>query len=1051
MKKLLLLLLCFGVIGASWAQDKTIHGKVTSQSDGESLPGVNVIIRGTTKGTTTDFQGNYSLAVPENAVLVFSFIGYATIEVPIGNRTVVNAALSDDITELEEVVITGYGSIRKKDLTSAHTTVGAEQMEKTVNTTIEQAIQGRAAGVYVTQNSGQPGGGMSINIRGVSSINGNTQPLYVIDGVQIEAEQASGPQSSSNPLSGLNPADIASMEILQGPSATALYGSRATNGVVVITTKRGKAGDIRITYGYQFSVQSEPQTLDVMNLRQYAQMVNEYHEIEGGEVPVEYLDPSILGEGTDWQGALFDKATMNKHQLSLSGGSDKTKYYFSGEYMNQEGIAIGSGFERYSSRLNLDNQANDWLSIGVNLSYNQTNEKLTTSQENIISTALQLSPNIPVRNFDGTYGGGDVDNNPAEQFVLPNPIGLANITTNDKLKRQLLGGINVTLTLMKGLTFKSSLNSNWENSEVTYFQPSYQFGSQRRDYANLSEYTNSNTYWNWNQMLQYVKVIGKHNINVMASHEAQKSHWKNVSAGISDFIVENIIDLNLGNDATASNGGGKGSWAMESYLARANYNYDDRYLLMAAFRADGSSNFGENNKWGYFPSFSVAWRVSEERFFELPMINDLRLRYENGLTGNQGGGGYIYGSLNAINTPWGTGFALARYPNSDLRWEETKTNNFGLDVSFFDNRLQVELDYYIKKTDNLLTPAANPSYLGVNGTGSIANPYVNLGSLENKGWTIALNTVNIDNNGFTWQTNLNVSHINTEITALSTPTGFYSRTSWWMDDWTQRATVGEAPWLFYGYVVDGIFQSVDEIEASAIPVDNNGDKIKIDPSGIWVGDYKYRDISGPDGTPDGIIDTYDQTYIGNPWPKFFAGITNTFSYKGLELSVLVTGVQGNDIYNYVNRENTDPNNINLSRNLLLDAMDYAKIGTDADGNPVLENVGTDIARINPNSLNNNFNRHTSRNVEDGSYIRIKNISLSYNLPSSIIGKQKIVRGARVTLSAQNVATFTKYSGYDPEVGSYVGANVDAGNQAIGLDNGRYPLTRIYSLSVGIDF
>ncbi|UII24595.1 TonB-dependent receptor [Fulvivirga maritima] len=1051
MKKLLLLLLCFSVIGVSWAQEKTITGKVTSQSDGESLPGVNVIIRGTTKGTTTDFQGDYSLEVPENAVLVFSFIGYATTEVPVGNRSVVNVTLSDDITELEEVVITGYGSIRKKDLTSAHTTVGAEQIQKTVNTTIEQAIQGRAAGVYVTQNSGQPGGGMSINIRGVSSINGNTQPLYVIDGVQIEAEQASGPQSSSNPLSGLNPADIASMEILQGPSATALYGSRATNGVVVITTKRGKAGDIRITYGYQFSLQTEPQNLDVMNLRQYAQMVNEYHEIEGGNIPVEYLDPSILGEGTDWQGALFDKAAMNKHQISLSGGSDKTKYYFSGEYMNQEGIAIGSGFERYSSRLNLDNEANDWLSIGVNLSYNQTDEKLTTSQENVISTALQLSPNIPVKNFDGSYGGGNIDNNPAEQFVPPNPIGLANITTNDKLKRQLLGGINITFTLMEGLTLKSSLNSNWESGEATYFQPSYTFGRQRRDYATLSEFSSNSTYWNWNQMLQYVKTIGKHNINVMASHEAQKSNWKNLTGGKSDFIVENIIDLNLGNDATASNSGGKGNWAMESYLARANYNYDDRYLLMAAFRADGSSNFGEDNKWGYFPSFSVAWRVSEEDFFQVPVINDLRVRFENGLTGNQGGGGYIYGTLNTVNTPWGTGFALGRYPNSDLHWEETRTNNFGLDVSFFENRLQVEFDYYIKKTDNLLTPAANPSYLGVNGTGSIANPYVNLGSLENKGWTIALNTVNIDNNGFTWQTNLNVSKVNTEITSLSTPTGFYSRTSWWMDEWTQRAAVGETPWLFYGYVVDGVFQSVEEIEASAIPVDNDGNNYAIDPSGIWVGDYKYRDISGPDGTPDGIIDTYDQTYIGNPWPKFFAGMTNTFSYKGFDLSIMVTGVQGNDIYNYVNRTNTNPNNINLSRNLLVDAMDYAKIGTDADGNPVLENVGTDIARINPNGVNNNFTRHTSRNVEDGSYIRIKNISLSYNVPHSIIGKQKVVRGARVTLSAQNVATFTNYSGYDPEVGSYVGANVDPSNQAIGLDNGRYPLTPIYSLSVGIDF
>ncbi|UII23701.1 SusC/RagA family TonB-linked outer membrane protein [Fulvivirga ligni] len=1052
MKKLLLLMLCFCSASLVMAQEQTVTGKVTSASDAEVLPGVNVIVSGTTKGTTTDFNGEFSINVPGNASLVFSFIGYKTTEVPVNGRSVLNITLEDDIAQLDEVVITGYGSIRKKDLTSAHTTVGAEEIQKTVNTTIEQAIQGRAAGVYVTQNSGQPGGGMSINIRGVSSINGNTQPLYVIDGVQIEGSQVSGgAQSSSNPLSGLNPADIASMEILQGPSATALYGSRATNGVVVITTKRGKAGDIRISYGFQYSLQTEPQKLDVMNLRQYAQMVNEYKEIDGGDTPTEFLDPSILGEGTDWQDELFNRAAMNKHQLSLSGGSDKTRYYFSGEYLNQEGIAIGSGFERYSTRVNLDNDANDWLSIGVNLSFNQTHEQLTTSQENIISNALRLSPHIPVKNFDGSFAGGDVSENPAEQFIPPNPIGLATITTNDLTKRQLLGGVNLSFKIMDGLTFRTSLNSNWESKQSTYFVPEYEFGYQRNDNATLSNNSTTSTYWNWNQMLQYEKKVGSHNFNIMASHEAQRSHWESVTAGISDFVVDGIIDLNLGNSDTETNAGGKGSWAMESFLGRVNYNFKDRYLLMAAIRADGSSNFGRENKWGYFPSFSVAWRVSEEPFFDVDFINDFRLRFENGLTGNQGGGGYIYGQLGANNTPWGTGFSVSRYSNPALKWEETNTNNFGLDMAFFENRIQFEVDYYIKKTDNLLTPAANPWYMGVAGTGSIANPQVNLGSLENKGWTISLNTINLDRDGFTWQSNFNVSRVNTKITSLSTESGYYARTSWWLDDWTQRAAVGEAPWLFYGYVADGIFQSVEEIENSPTPTDNNGNKLPVAENGIWVGDVKYKDISGPDGVPDGVINTYDQTYIGNPWPKLFAGLTNTFSYKDFSLSILLTGVFGNDIYNYVARTNTNPNNINLSRNLLVDVLDYAKIETNEEGDPYLSNPNTDIARIYSSDPNGNYDRHTTKYVEDGSYIKIKNISLTYNVPASIIGKQKVIRGARITFSGQNIATFTKYSGYDPEVGAYVGRDVDASNQAIGLDNGRYPLTPVYSMSLGIDF
>lgn len=374
-----------------------------------------------------------------------------------------------------------------------------------------------------------------------------------------------------------------------------------------------------------------------------------------------------------------------------------------------------------------------------------------------------------------------------------------------------------------------------------------------------------------------------------------------------------------------------------------------------------------------------------------------------------------------------------------------------MDFAFFKNRFQVEFDYYIKQTDNLLIEAANPWYMGVTGSGSIGNPFVNLGSLENKGWSFTVKTTNVDRKGFQWTTDINLSAVKTKVTSLSTETGFYSRTSWWMDDWTQRSASGESPWLFFGYIEDGIFQSLEELESSALPVDNNGVELPIEENSVWVGDVKYKDISGPEGVPDGIIDSYDQTYMGNPYPKLYGGITNNFSYKGFDLSILITAVYGNDIYNYLAYENSNPNNVNIGRNMLSRALGYARIGTDSNGDPYIENPETDVARISSNDVNGNYSRHTTKYVEDGSFIRIKNISLTYNFPTSLLSNVNFIHGARVTLSAQNVATFTKYSGYDPEVGSSVGRDVSASNQAIGVDNGRYPLTPVYSFSLGIDF
>jgi len=1035
------LILVFAALFAS-AQSQVVRGQVTDQT-GTGMPGVNVVKKGTTSGTSTDADGNFSLDATAQDVLVFSFIGYTSQEVVVGGQTTLKIELQEDIKSLQEVVVVGYGEMRKGDITAAQTTISSKDIGRTVNTTFEQAIQGRAAGVYVTTNTGAPGGGISVNIRGINSISGSNEPLYVIDGVQIQG--AISP-SGSNPTASLNPADIESTEVLKGPSATAIYGSRGTNGVVIITTKRGKSGDVKINYDYLYSLQTEPKKLEIMNLRQYAQMENEYKAIAGGQVREDFLDPSILGEGTDWQEELFRNSAMQKHQISASGGGEKTTFYLSGERTNQEGIALGSNFERTSVRLNLDNKTRKWLSLGGNFNFSQTHDKRSTTQSNIIVNTIQLAPHIPVKNLDGTYGGGNISNSGAEQFSPPNPIGLARLTTNELTTRRMLGGLYGTVRIMDGLEFRTKFSTDVGFSNSTYYLPTYKFGYQENTVATLNNWHNLNTYWGWEQTLQYTKTIGKHRLNVTATHEAQESTWKNLFAERRGFSTNEVLDIEAGDESLDDTGGGQGDWAMESYLGRVNYNFQDRYIVTAAFRADGSINFGPENKWGYFPSISAAWRVSEEAFFNASFVSDLRLRVETGLTGFQGGGGAIYGTLRGGPSEWGTSFLPSRYPNPDFQWEETKTDNFGFNLGLFDNKIQLEADYYIKNTDNLILGSSLPWYMGTAGNGGVAPPTVNVGSLENKGWDFMINTVNLNTGGLKWESSFNISTFKTRIKSLTSSSSQIDKINWWMKNWTQRSVVGEAPWLFYGYVEEGVFQSISELESSALPADNNGDEYLIEENSIWIGDIKYKDING-----DGIITGADQTFIGNPWPKWYGGLTNNVSYKGFELSVFVTVSYGNDVYNYIRNENSNPNNINLGRNMFLGAFNYAKINDDDPLNPYLLNPETNVARMSGGNKNNNFDRHTDKFVEDGSYVRVKNVSLTYHLPGSLLGFQKIVRSARVGVSAQNVWTITGYSGYDPEVGSYVGPNASTANAAVGVDYGRYPATPVYSFNVGIEF
>lgn len=1057
--KSLTLIVCLILSVTSFAQQRTITG-IVSDDNGVPLSGATILVKKTKNITTTNSKGAFTLNAPPNTnTLVVTYVGMSSKEIIIGSDNSINVSLVPTSGTLSDIVIVGYGKTRKADLTTAQTTISAKDIDKTVNTTLEQAIQGRSAGVYVTQNSGQPGGGISVNIRGVSSLS-RTQPLYVIDGIQIQGNEdvSFGSSSTSNALAGLNPQDIEDMQILQGPSATAIYGSRATNGVILITTKRGKAGDFKINYSFQYNQQLAPKHLPVMNLQQYAQMVKEYHTIAGGTTPAEFLDPSLLGAGTDWQRELFNKASMKKHQLNLSGGNSNTTYYMSGEYLDQAGIAAGSGFKRHGFRLNLDNKPRSWATIGVNVNFSQTNENLAATnygdaQSPLIANALRLTPQIPVVNLNGSWGGSDPVNG-AGQYAPTNPIALASLITNNNMKRNLTGGINIGITPLKGLSFRTSFNASIGSGFSLYYTPTYNLDQwHNNQIASLANASYQSWYYNWNQLVEYTREFGKHKATIMASHETQGSEYQALSVGRTGFLTNDIYDVNAGDSKSATNGGGTYPGAQESYLGRFNYGYDNRYLITATYRRDGSPNFGADKRWGGFPSFSAAWRVNNEKFFKIPAISDLKLRYEYGFTGNQGTNtSAVFATMNNYLTGLGsgvTGFLPSNFTNPLFQWEDTKTSNIGLNLGLFKNRITIEADYFVRNTKNLILGANLPWYMGTNGVGAVAPPQVNAGALNTKGWNFTFNTINVESKDFRWESNFNLSHFKTIVDQLYQETPFISRTSWWMNNWTQRTYVNNQPWLFMGYIQEGIFQSTEEIEKSAVPVDGAGNRVPVNQqTGLWVGDVKYKDING-----DGKIDQNDFTVLGNPWPKLSGGFTNSFSYKGFDLSILLIGTFGNDVYNYIAAEASNPNNINLSRNLMVNAMSYAKVSTDGSGKPVLLNPGTTVPRISTNSISsdNNFGKITNAFMEDGSYLRLKNISLSYNLSSKILGNIKVIKSLRATVGVQNIYTWTKYKGFDPEIGSYVGTGAQGNNQASGIDFGRYPLTPMVSATINVNF
>ena len=1045
----LLLMLC---LMPMWMLGQSIPVKGTVvDPTGEPIIGASVLEVGTSNGTITDIDGNFSLTVSSKGKLKITYIGYKPQEVLVEGKRQINITLKEDSEMLDEVVVVGYGQMKRSDLTGSVVSVSSDAIEKSVVTSIDQVLQGRAAGVQVQANTGMPGGSSSIRIRGVNSLNASNEPIFVIDGVIIDNSTGSG---TDNALASINPSDIVSMDVLKDASATAIYGARAANGVIMITTKRGQSGTANITYDGYIGWQEMPNKLDMMNLREYAEHRNvrsgkDYAGQDWGIVNKDnnFVRPDLLGEGTDWQDEMFSRAMMTNHNLSVTGGNDKSNYAMGAGYLKQDGIAVGSGFRRLNLRGSFDSQVKEYLKMGINFAFSESRQTLTISDESLIRTALLQSPNVAVRNPDGSFDGPDTD-----EFVQTNPIGMALLNDNRNEKMNIRANTYAEATILKGLTYKTELSFDYGITNTYKFTPSYQFGAIVNENRSGAYSKSYNKYWSWRNIVNYNRTFDMHNINVMVGQEMQQSHWEYLYGARSGYLSNTATDLTLGDASTATNNGNSGESSILSYFGRMFYSFDDRYLLTFTMRRDGSSKFYKDNRWGWFPSAALAWKVSNESFLkDHNVINNLKLRLGWGAVGNQNVPNNAYRAIySSVATTWGTGLLAGNTPNLDLKWETTQSANLGLDINLFQNRIEFIADVYYKKTKDLLLQVPLPAYVGTSDSpGATARPWKNVGSLENKGIELTLNTVNIDKKGFQWRSNLVFSLNRNKVKELDTATSLINKTNQTGSAITilTRTAVGQPIGQFYGYKVIGRFEKATDfyyekdgvVTPVALP-----EGMSIGKNSVWIGDYIFEDVN-----KDGVIDEQDLAYIGNPEPDFTFGFGNTFSYKGFDLNIFLSGSVGNDVVNWGRRELEAANSNN---NLLRSALNYAKLGLiDVNGPDDYRNVqiiGGDpyAARMSGSTKTNESNyRFSNRYIEDGSFLRIQSISLGYTFPRKWIQPLRI-QNLKVYCNLQNVYTFTKYDGMDPEIGS---ANQDA--LLTGFDNYRYPSPRIYTFGMNVTF
>lgn len=1043
LKQLLAIVLMFWGTISMYGQSKMISGIVQSESDGEPLVGATVIVKETKAGGTTDLNGRYSVQAGQGQTLIVSYIGYRSKEIKVGKNSRIDVQLQEDNEMLDEVVVVGYGTMKRSDLTGSVVSVTGDELKKSVVTSLDQALQGRAAGVQVTQNSGTPGGGISVSIRGINSLNGN-EPLYVIDGVAISGNN----NGNSSVLSSINPSDIVSMEVLKDASATAIYGSRASNGVVLITTRQGETGKTKVSYEGYYALQQLPKKLKTLSLPEYAVYQNLRAATIGFGEREEFKDPTLLGEGTNWQDEIFRTAPMHNHQINISGGSQNMKYSLSGGYLQQDGIVFGSDFERFSFRVNMDNDINKWLTTGLRASVARTKQTNSVDGSGAIYNALNQLPEVPARNPDGSFGM-QTENMYGTYFSNP----LSDLIQNENYSRSTQVYVNAfaDIKLWKGLVFRTEYAANYNYNTGYRFTPSYDYEFFKQQ-SSASRSAGNGSNWTLKTYLTYNGTFGKHNVSVMAGHEAQENNWESLDGSRTNFLFNSVHELNAGDATTAKANSSRGSSAIESYFGRLNYNFADRYLLTATLRADGSSSFAKESRWGWFPSVALAWKVNNEAFLkDVEAINSLKLRLGWGVVGNQWAGSYAYGvTMASAASIWGTGFYAGNYPNRSLKWEETNSYNIGLDLALFDNRVELIADAYYKKTDNLLMQASLPTYV----SGLIGAPWVNAGAMTNKGVEFTLNTRNILTHDFTWTSGLTFSINRKEVTKLYSESSAISGING--NETLTYTMVGEPVGQFYGYKVIGMFKEESDFykkDADGnFQLDEAGNRIRIaipkgqqiSKNGIWVGDYIYEDLH-----EDGVIDEKDRTFLGNPAPKFTFGFNNYFAYKGFDLNIFLNGSVGNKAVNLIRRTFTDPMR---NSNLLKEATDIALIGMhDPEvGDEELSNVyivnadRAKVQRVTTSSANDN-NRISSRFIEDASYLRIKNISLGYTFPRKWLRHLQI-DNIRLYVNIQNLCTISGYKGYDPEIGA-LNYNV----LLRGVDDARYPSQRIYTFGLNFNF
>ncbi len=1038
------LLLLWSIIPAllictnTFAQTTKITGTVINQRTSAPASGATITVKNTNRSTSVGDDGRFSIEASKGDVLIITMVGFQKTQVVVKNSTI-EIKLTENAVQLDDVVVIGYGKSKRKDLTGGISSVSGAELRKTSPTTFDQALQGKVAGVVVQQISGQPGGGVSIQVHGVSSISGSNSPLYVIDGVIIPP--TNDPGNGANPLNAINPSEIESIDVLKDASATAIYGSQATNGVIVITTKRGSVAPPQISYDGYYGYQKLPKKLPTVNLQQLASFINDRAAVWTFDERPEFANPKYLGTGTDWQNELFRTAPMQNHSLAINGGDARTQYLFSLGYFDQDGIALGSRFKRYSVRLNLDNKTTDWLKIGTSLQLANVVENVNSSSAGVISSALWLTPDIPVKNVDGTWGG--VTNNSGWVQPVVNPVAMALINKNMNYRYQLFGNAYAEINFTKELSLRNEVSGNFDFSSNEGFRPQTTFGKYTTPDPTISSYSSGqNIYTVIRNYLTYNKSFGKNNLNVLLGHESNMSKSANVFASRSDFPSSNVQSISSGDPSTARNNGGYGDGASESYFGRINFNWVDKYLFTFNLRNDGSDKFPTDKRWAASTSGAFAWKMNNEKFLQnVKAINELKLRLGYGLTNNQNipANTYVTQLSTIANGLSGTAQWQSNLPNPNVKWEQTKNGNIGLDGAFFNWRLNFSIDVYDRKTDGLLLKVPFPAYSGTTAgwsPGAMQAPYVNVGSMSNKGIDIRVGTTNIRNKNFSWKTDITVSRNINKVVYLGSggdDASLVSRNS--------KTVVGRPIGSFYGYIYDGVFATADDFKNHALPADQSGNPRPIANAGggIWYGDRMFKDLNG-----DGIIDTRDQTFLGSPLPKFQFGFNNSFNYKGFDLNIFFSGNVGNKVFNQLPVNQTNPlNNTNYFTGILNYAktalIDHAGDRNDVN-NVYVTNPNTTIVSLRNDNTNEN-GRFSNLFLEDASFIRCKNITIGYNLPQNILAKAHIY-SLRLYANVSNAFTITKYTGMDPEVGSWNPLEA-------GYDGGYYPQSRVFSVGVNV--